>query len=130
MNSPKRISDRRSFLSFLAASPVLAYAGFNARWIDEVLAAPLPEQNEVVIKSVKETLNIFDFEAVARVKLTPAHYEFITDGSFNNETMLANRTGFDKYEVRLRRLYGITKVDQSVKPVSYTHLTLPTIYSV
>src|SRR5665213_1451380 len=101
MNSPKRISDRRAFLSFLAASPVLAYAGFNARWIDEVLAAPLPEQNEVVIKSVKEALNIFDFEAVARVKLTPAHYEFITDGSFNNETMLANRTGFDKYEVCL-----------------------------
>jgi 4-hydroxymandelate oxidase len=115
MNSPNRLSDRRAFLSFLAASPVLAYAGFNSRWIDEVLAAPLPEQNEVVIKSVKEALNIFDFEAVARVKLTPAHYTFITDGSFNNETMRANREGFDKYEVRLRRLYGITKVDQSVK---------------
>jgi isopentenyl diphosphate isomerase/L-lactate dehydrogenase-like FMN-dependent dehydrogenase len=115
MNSPKHVSDRRAFLSFLAASPVLAYAGFNSRWIDEVLAAPLPEQNEVVIKSVKEALNIFDFEAVARVKLTPAHYEFITDGSFNNETMLANRSGFDRYEVRLRRLTGITKVDQSVK---------------
>src|SRR3984957_3140995 len=111
----KPISDRRAFLSFLAASPVLAYAGFNSRWIEEVLAAPLPEQNEVVIKSVKEALNVFDFEAVARIKLTPAHYEFITDGSFNNETMLANRQGFDKYEVRLRRLYGITKVDQSVK---------------
>jgi 4-hydroxymandelate oxidase len=115
MNSPKRMSDRRAFLSFLAASPVLAYAGFNARWIDEVLAAPVLDQNEVVIKSVKEALNIFDFEAVARVKLTPAHYEFITDGSFNNETMIANRTGFDKYEIRLRRLYGITKVDQSIK---------------
>jgi isopentenyl diphosphate isomerase/L-lactate dehydrogenase-like FMN-dependent dehydrogenase len=115
MAPAKTISDRRAFLSFLAASPVLAYAGFNSRWIDEVLAAPLPEQNEVVIKSVKEALNVFDFEAVARVKLTPAHYEFITDGSFNNETMLANRQGFDKYEVRLRRLYGITKVDQSVK---------------
>jgi isopentenyl diphosphate isomerase/L-lactate dehydrogenase-like FMN-dependent dehydrogenase len=115
MTPSKRISDRRAFLSFLAASPVLAYAGFNSRWIEEVLAAPLPEQNEVIIKSVKEALNVFDFEAVARVKLTPAHYEFITDGSFNNETMLANREGFDKYEVRLRRLYGITKVDQSIK---------------
>ncbi len=70
---------------------------------------------EVVIKSVKEALNVFDFDAVARVKLTPAHYEFITDGSFNNETLRANREGFEKYEVRLRRLTGITKVDQSVK---------------
>ncbi len=115
MISPKRISDRRTFLSFLAASPVLAYAGLNAKWIDDVLAAPPQQQNEVVIKSVKEALNVFDFDAAARVKLTPAHYTFITDGSFNNETLRANREGFSKYEVRLRRLTGITKVDQSVK---------------
>ena len=115
MTPPTKISDRRAFLAFLAASPVLAYAGFNARWIDEVLAAPLPQQNEVVIKSVKEALNVFDFDAAARIKLTPAHYEFITDGSFNNETLRANRDGFLKYEVRLRRLTGITSVDQSVK---------------
>jgi isopentenyl diphosphate isomerase/L-lactate dehydrogenase-like FMN-dependent dehydrogenase len=111
----KKISDRRAFLSFLTASPVLAYAGLNAKWIDEVLAAPPQQQNEVVIKSVKEALNVFDFDAAARVKLTPAHYEFITDGSFNNETLRANREGFSKYEVRLRRLTGITTVDQSVK---------------
>jgi 4-hydroxymandelate oxidase len=113
--SPKQLGDRRAFLSFLAASPVLAYAGFNACWIDEVLAAPQQEQGPYVIKSVKEALNVFDFDAAARVKLTPAHYEFITDGSFNNETLHANRDGFLKYEVRLRRLTGITKVDQSVK---------------
>jgi 4-hydroxymandelate oxidase len=115
MTLSDKLSDRRAFLSFLAASPVLAYAGFTSRWIDEVLAAPLPQQNEVVIKSVKEALNIFDFDAAARVKLTPAHYTFITDGSFNNETLRANRDGFQKYEVRLRRLTGITNVDQSVK---------------
>jgi len=115
MPPSKSVSDRRAFLSFLAASPVLAYAGLNSHWVDEVLAAPLPQQNEALIKSVKEALNIFDFESVARVKLTPAHYTFITDGSFNNETLRANREGFEKYEVRLHRLTGITKVDQSVK---------------
>ena len=115
MNLTKKMANRRAFLGFLAASPVLAYAGFNAKWIEEVLAAPPPQQNEVVIKSVKEALNVFDFDAAARVKLTPAHYTFITDGSFNNETLRANREGFSKYEVRLRRLTGITKVDQSVK---------------
>jgi len=41
------------------------------------------------------------------------HYTFITDGSFNNETLRANREGFTKYEIRMRRLTGITKVDQS-----------------
>jgi isopentenyl diphosphate isomerase/L-lactate dehydrogenase-like FMN-dependent dehydrogenase len=111
----KILADRRAFLSFLAASPILAYAGYSSRWVEEVLASPLPQQNEVVIKSVKEALNVFDFDAAARVKLTPAHYTFITDGSFNNETLRANRDGFLKYEVRLRRLTGITTVDQSVK---------------
>lgn len=115
MAPSKKLSDRRAFLTFLAASPVLAYAGLNARWVDDVLAAPQQEQGPYVIKSVKEALNVFDFDAAARVKLTPAHYEFITDGSFNNETLRANREGFQKYEVRLRRLGGITQVDQSVK---------------
>ena len=115
MTSSDKLSNRRAFLAFLAASPVLACAGFSSRWVEEVLAAPLPEQDAVVIKSVKEALNIFDFEPAAREKLSPAHYEFITDGSFNNETMLANRAGFSKYEIRLRRLTGITKVDQSIR---------------
>ena len=115
MTSSSKLSDRRAFLTFLAASPVLAYAGFSSRWVEEVLAAPLAEQDAVVIKSVKEALNIFDFEPAARAKLSPAHYTFITDGSFNNETMNANREGFSKYEVRLRRLTGITKVDMSIR---------------
>ena len=115
MTPSQKLSDRRAFLTFLAASPVLAYAGLNSCWVDEVLAAPQQQQNEVVIKSVKEALNVFDFDAAARVKLTTAHYTFITDGSFNNETLRANREGFQKYEVRLRRLTGITQVDQSVK---------------
>ena len=113
--SDAKFSDRRAFLGFLAASPVMAYAGFGARWVKEVLAAPLPQQDAVVIQSVKEALNVFDFDPAARAKLSTAHYTFITDGSFNNETLLANRSGFAKYEIRLRRLTGITKVDMSVR---------------
>ncbi len=123
MDSSGRLKDRRAFLSFLAASPILAYAGLNSRWVDEVMAEPLPPQgtaalgaqNDAVIKSVKEALNVFDFDAAARTKLSTAHYTFITDGSFNNETLRANREGFNKYELRMRRLTGITKVDQSIK---------------
>jgi 4-hydroxymandelate oxidase len=115
MTSSTKFSDRRAFLGFLASSPIMAYAGFNSRWAAEVLAAPLPQQDAVVIKSVKEALNVFDFDPAARAKLSTAHYTFITDGSFNNETLLANRAGFAKYEIRLRRLTGITKVDMSVR---------------
>ena len=123
MRSSNRLGDRRAFLSYLAASPILAYAGLTSRWVEDLMtetaaaqdSAALSRQNEVIIKSVKEALNVFDFDAVARTKLSPAHYTFITDGSFNNETLRANREGFSKYAIRLRRLTGITKVDQSVR---------------
>lgn len=123
MASSSSLRDRRAFLSFLAASPILAYAGFNSRWVEDLMAEPLPAQdtaaigaqNQVIIKSVKEALSVFDFDAVARTKLSVAHYTFITDGSFDNETLRANRAGFSKYELRLRRLTGITRVDQSVR---------------
>jgi hypothetical protein len=123
MASSSVLPDRRAFLSFLAASPILAYAGFSSRWVEDLMAEPLPAQdptalgaqNDAVIKSVKEALNVFDFDAAARTKLSTAHYTFITDGSFNNETLRANREGFTKYEIRMRRLTGITKVDQSVR---------------
>lgn len=112
---------RRAFLNFLAASPILAGAGFSSRWVDDLMAqdtAQVPAEedarNGMVIKSVKEALNVYDFDAVARTKLNAAHYTFVTDGSFNNETVRANREGFKKYEIRLRRLSGITQVDQSV----------------
>jgi len=123
MRSSNRLGNRRAFLSYLAASPILAYGGLTSRWVEDLMTetaaaqdpAALSRQNEVIIKSVKEALNVFDFDAVARTKLTPAHYTFITDGSFNNETLRANREGFSKYAIRLRRLTGITKVDQSVR---------------
>jgi 4-hydroxymandelate oxidase len=122
MTLSNSLKDRRAFLSFLAASPIMAYAGFSSGWVDDLMAEPLAAQdtaelgaqNAIVIKSVKEALNVFDFDAVARTKLSTAHYTFITDGSFNNETLLANRAGFAKYEVHMRRLTGITKVDQSI----------------
>ena len=123
MRLSSSVTGRRTFLRYLAASPILACMGFTSQWVEDLTAesalaqdsTTLDRQNEVIIKSVKEALSVFDFDAVARTKLSPAHYTFITDGSFNNETLRANREGFSKYTIRLRRLAGITKVDQSVR---------------
>ena len=123
MSSSNKFSDRRKFLGFLAASPVLAWAGLNARWVEELLAEPLAAQsaesfaaqNNIIIKSVKEALNVFDFDMAARQKLSPAHHAFLTVGTFNGETLKANREGFTKYQIRMRQLTGIEKADQSIQ---------------
>jgi len=122
MASCSKLSDRRQFLNFLAASPVLAYAGTASGLVYELLSRPLEAQemslapkDAMVIKSVKEALTVMDFDAAARAKLPIAHYEFITDGSFYDETVKANRDGFQKYQIRMRRLTGVNKVDESVR---------------
>ena len=123
MSSSNTSSDRRKFLSFLAASPVLALGGFTSSWVEDLLAEPLAAesqesfaaQNNIIIKSVKEALNVFDFDMAARQKLSPAHYQFLTVGTFNGETLRANREGFTKYQIRMRQLTGIEKSDQSIQ---------------
>jgi isopentenyl diphosphate isomerase/L-lactate dehydrogenase-like FMN-dependent dehydrogenase len=107
--------NRRAFLSFLAASPLLSAAGFTPRWLEAILAAPVAAQDEVIIKSVREALNVFDFEAAARAKLSVPHFIEFTAGVFNDETLKANREAFTKYQIKIRRLLGIGKVDQSVQ---------------
>jgi len=121
--SSKRLSDRRAFLNFLGASPILA-AGFTSHALQTLTShEPVPAsqekshigaQNEVIVKSVKEALSVMDFDAAARSRLPAAHYNVVTDGAFNNETLRANREAFEKYQIRLRRLTGIGKIDQSV----------------
>jgi isopentenyl diphosphate isomerase/L-lactate dehydrogenase-like FMN-dependent dehydrogenase len=121
MACSQRSTDRRAFLRFPAASPIMSYMGFTSSWAEDLTAAApasdaeLNAHNERIIKSVKEALNVFDFDAAARAKLSTAHYTFLTDGSFNNETVRANREGFSKYQIRLRRLTGTATVDQSIR---------------
>jgi len=108
-------SDRRAFLRFLAASPLLASAGLTPRWFEELLSAPVQAQNGVLIKSVREALNVFDFREAAKAKLSVPHFVEFDEGVFNEETLRANRVAFTKYQLRMRRLLGIGRVDQSVQ---------------
>lgn len=91
--------NRRDFLKFLAASPLLAAAGMRA---------------EDIIGSPGDALNVFDFEPAARQKLPPAHFGYIATGVDDDATVRANRDGFSRYQVRPRRLIDTSKIDTSV----------------
>lgn len=89
---------RRRFLNFLAASP---------------LAAQQP--SPAVIAAAADALNVFDFEAAARKALPPAHFGYLAGGVDDDVTLRANRQGFERLQIRSRRLVDVSKVDMSVE---------------
>ena len=109
-------ASRRRFLRFLAASPALASVD-----LPPLLAAAL--QNEPPLKSAKDALNVMDFEAIARKSLPPAHFGYLMTGVDDDETIRANRDGFGRIQLRVRRLGNILIPDTSVTLLGKSWLT-------
>src|SRR5205823_2719171 len=106
-----RFPDRREFLRFLAASPLLAGCPSVLEALSQSTpAAPLND----VIGSPADALSVFDFEAAARKALPPAHWGYMATGVDDDATLRANREGFSHYQLRTRRLVDTTNIDMSV----------------
>ncbi len=97
---------RRRFLRFLLGSPLLA----GSR---SALAA-LAQAGDDVITTPEQALNVMDFEAVARKNLPPAHFGYMATGVDDDATLRANREGFSRFSLRVRRLVDVREVDTSV----------------
>jgi 4-hydroxymandelate oxidase len=107
--SPSRrhqFRNRRNFLKFLAASPLLASLPARA-WqtqnLDEVLANP------------KEALDVMDFEAAARKALPPAHWGYMASGVDDNVTRDRNHEAYKHIQLRPRKLVDVAKIDTRVE---------------
>lgn len=119
--------NRRKLLEFLSASPILApgavsaVAGFLAAGTSGALAQSYdvlrqaPVMDGDLIANPAQALNVFDFEAVAKKALPPAHYGYLASGVDGDETLKANRDGFEKIAIRARRLIDVRKIDTTVK---------------
>ena len=94
---------RREFLKFLAGSPLLAGIPFT-----ELLA------QDSQLASAADALDVFDFEAMARKILPPAHWGYLASGVDGDETIRANREGFNRYQLRTRRFVDVSKIDMSI----------------
>jgi 4-hydroxymandelate oxidase len=113
----RRIADRRRFLTFLASSPLLALSA-SGPWsalVESAQAAESDGPTRALIASANDALNVFDFELVARQKLPPAHYGYLATGVDDDATLLANRTGFSKIQIRARRLVDVSRIDTSTE---------------
>jgi len=106
-------NDRRSFLRFLAASPLFA-AGTGPvlaqtdNFGRDLYAAEL-------IARAQDALNVFDFERVAQQKFRPGHYTYMAMGTDDGGTLRANLAGYDKFQIRVRRLVNTSNIDTSIE---------------
>lgn len=87
---------RREFLQFLAASPLLS-------------------ADDALIAKAADALSVFDFEAVMKAKVPPAHFGYMTTGVDDDKTLRANRTAFDKLYLRPRRFVDVSKTDTGLE---------------
>jgi 4-hydroxymandelate oxidase len=113
-------TSRRRFLQFLAASPLLAASDLAAMAAETPSRLPdpmiwAPRNLDKLITSPKEAINIFDFEPVAAKNIPPAHFGYMTGGVNDDVTLRANREGFQKFQLRPRRLVDVSKVDMSTE---------------
>lgn len=88
---------RRGFLRWLAASPLLA-GSFDAFAQDISLAAP------------GEALDVFEFEAMARRIVPPAHWGYLQSGVDGDVTVQANSRAFSRWQLRPRRMVDVSNV--------------------
>ncbi len=115
---PHQVLARRTFLRYLAASPLFASGALAPmRGILAAADAGGREAYEMgeIISSVNEAINIFDFHAVARKNLPPGHYGHLATGTDDDATLRANREGFRQFQLRMRRLIDVREIDTSVE---------------
>ena len=105
-----RVANRRAFLRFLAGTPVFAGTGVIPFLTGKLLADELPTE---LIDAAEDALNVFDFEPVAKTRMLPAHYGYTVSGTDDNETLQANRDGFKRFRIRVRRLVDARNADTS-----------------
>jgi isopentenyl diphosphate isomerase/L-lactate dehydrogenase-like FMN-dependent dehydrogenase len=93
----------------------LSASGAWSALVESAQAAESDGPTRALIASANDALNVFDFELVARQKLPPAHYGYLATGVDDDATLLANRTGFSKIQIRARRLVDVSRIDTSTE---------------
>jgi len=126
MPTDSQIVSRRRFMAFVAGSPVMAHGGISLEFIKRLIHGGPREQSQALelihgaaeepdlISSAADALDVFDFEPVAKKKLPGAHWGYLATGTDGDETIRANREGYAKWDLRVRRLADLRGLDASV----------------
>jgi isopentenyl diphosphate isomerase/L-lactate dehydrogenase-like FMN-dependent dehydrogenase len=102
-------------LQFMAASPLIA-PGALAQGLHPF--DPMdwaPRDLDKLIADPTQALDVFDFEPVMKKNVPPAHFGYVATGVDDEVTLRANREGFNKLQLRPRRLVDVSKIDMSTE---------------
>jgi len=117
------LADRRRVLQFLAASPLLASSEALAQELQHLPDPSVwgPRTLDKLIAAPRDAIDVFDFELVARKTLPPAHFGYMASDVDDEMTLRANREGFQKFQLRPRRLVDVGKVDMRMELFGETY---------
>lgn len=108
-------ASRRAFLHALIGSPLLLAAERSGA-LGAVLAhLEAGDPSAELIARARDAIQVFDFEAVARHKLSEAHWTYLSMGVQDEWTLRRNRSAFERYQLRPRRLVDGREVDTSLE---------------
>ena len=99
---PLALVGRRSLLRFALASPLwLAARPVDALefLVTGLAKAGMGEDPRALIERASEAQHVFDFEPVARNKLLPPHWTFLSQGVHDEFTLRANREAFARFQL-------------------------------
>ena len=82
---------------------------WGARTLDKLIASP------------REALNVFDFEPVMHKNVPPAHFGYMATGIDDEVTLRANREGFQKFQLRPRRMIDVETLDLRMELFGQTY---------
>jgi isopentenyl diphosphate isomerase/L-lactate dehydrogenase-like FMN-dependent dehydrogenase len=108
-------SSRRRLLRLIASSSLLPYLGLPDAWSSAATAQLSSSTTDDLITSAAEALSVLDFEPAARAKVPAWHWAWLSTGGDDGGTIRANREGFERYQLRARRLIDASKTDMSVR---------------
>ena len=109
MKKATGLASRRKFLQFLAASPAVCLANqASGQNLADIYA---PE----AIGKASDAVNVFDFHEVVKETLQAGHYTYMAVGADDGGTVRANREGFQRLRLRIRRLADVSNIDTSVE---------------
>jgi len=107
-----RRRSRRELLRFVLGSPLIVSAGaLSGWWPGEATGRP----ELAVPDAAKRALDVFQVKAAAQRQMSPAAWHFVVGGADDGKTVAANRSAFDAWQVRARRLVDVSSIDIGVE---------------